>query len=93
MKKLLYLVVVAGMIGVGLPTEQAMAAEHSPFVAAAKKVKASVTGSGKTKFEAENDAAKAAREVSGGSYNTIRKNTTGSGTSWICTMTIEYTQK
>lgn len=93
MKKLLYLMVVAGMIGVGLPIGQAMAAEHSTFVAAAKKVKASVTGSGKTRFEAENDAAKAAREVSGGSYNTIRKNATGSGNSWICTMTIEYTQK
>ncbi len=42
MKKLFYLVVVAAMFGGGLPIGQAMAAEHSPLVAAGKKVKASI---------------------------------------------------
>ena len=94
MKKLVYLVVmVAAMFAVGLPVGQATTTEHSQLVAAGKKVKASVTGTGKTKFAAETDAAKAAREVSGGMYTRIRKNTTGSGSSWTCTMTIEYTQK
>ena len=62
-------------------------------VAADKKVKASVSGTGKSKFAAETDAKRAAREVAGGSYRTIRSSTTGSGSSWTCAMTIEYAEK
>jgi predicted outer membrane protein len=94
MKTLMSLVVVvAALFAVELPVGQATVTEPHPRVAAAKKVKASVTGIGKSKFLAEVDAAKAAREVSGGSYSTVRKNTTGSGSSWTCAMTIEYTPK
>ena len=62
-------------------------------VAADKKVKASVTGTGKSKSAAESDAKRAAREVAGGFYRTIRSNTSGSGSSWTCAMTIEYSEK
>ena len=62
-------------------------------VAADKKVKASVSGTGKSKFAAETDAKRAARDVAGGFYRTIRSNTTGSGSSWTCAMTIEYAEK
>ena len=41
----------------------------------------------------ETDAAKAARQVSGGSYSTISKKTTGSGDSYVCSMVIEFTPK
>ena len=86
-------VVVAAWCGLGLPGESVTADEPQPCVAAGKKVKASVTGTGKSKFAAETDAKRAARDVAGGFYRTIRSNTTGSGSSWTCAMTIEYSEK
>ena len=93
MKKLLSLFVIAAlMFSVGLPHSRVISAENQP-IAAAKKIKASVTGTGKSKSEAEREAERAAREVAGGSYTTLRKNSSGSGKNWTATMTIEYTEK
>ncbi len=87
-------VVVAAWCGLGLPGESVTAGEPQPCVAAGKKVKTSVSGTGKSKSKAESEAAQAARDVAGSiNYRTIRKNTTGSGESWTCSMTIEYTEK
>jgi hypothetical protein len=93
MLKLFSLLVVVASLAAAVPAAQTTATDPCPMAAAAKRVKASVTGVGKTKYEAENDAERAAREVSGGSYSTVRKNTSGSGSSWTCAMTIEYTEK
>lgn len=60
--------------------------------AADKKVRTAVTGTGKTKSEAENDAARSARQIST-SYTTISKKTSGADKNYICTMVIEYAQK
>jgi hypothetical protein len=57
------------------------------------KIKASITGLGKTKYKAEEEATKTAREVSDTTYRVIRKNTIGKEDNWICTMLIEYVQK
>ncbi len=60
--------------------------------AADKKVRTSVTGTGKTKSDAENDAARSARQIST-SYTTISKKTSGADKNYICIMVIEYAQK
>jgi hypothetical protein len=60
--------------------------------AADKKVRISVTGTGKSKSEAETDAARNARQIST-SYSTISKKTSGNDKNYICTMIIEYSQK
>ena len=65
----------------------------SPLVQAAdKKVRTSVTGAGSSKSEAENEAAKAARQISF-IYTTVSKKTSGSDKTYICTMVIEYSPK
>lgn len=88
------LVFTAFGVSLGGPLEPILSAETRPAVAADKKVKASVTGTGKSKSAAEDEARKTARDVAGSiNYRTIRKNTTGSGESWTCTMTIEYAAK
>ena len=60
--------------------------------AADKKTRTSVTGTGKSKSEAENDAARTARQIST-SYTTVSKKTSGADKNYVCTMVIEYTQK
>ncbi len=76
-----------------MPSMPANASDNVMASLLAKKIKASVTGVGDSKSKAESDAARSAREVAGGSYTTLRKNTSGSGKNWTCTMTIEYTEK
>ena len=64
----------------------------SSVQAADKKVRTSVTGAGKSKSEAESEAAKAARQISP-SYTTVSRNTSGNNKNYVCTMVIEYIQK
>jgi len=81
-----------GFLPVGFAVVTLATAIPSHVLAADKKVKTAVTGAGKTKSEAENEARKAASQISF-SYTTVSKNTSGSGTNYVCTMVIEYTQK
>ncbi len=95
MKKLMLLLMIVSMFfGIGLSLTHAESPESLPFVAAAKKVRANVTGTGDTRGEAEKNAREAAHDVAGTySFTVVRKNTTGSGKTWVCSMTIEYTEK
>lgn len=92
----LLLALACGATGIGLA--QANPIDPSAFEAAAQakdtKARASVTGTGKSRFEAENEADRTARDVAGGSsYTVIRRTTNGSGTNWTCTLVIEYRQR
>ena len=59
-------------------------------VVAQDKIRTSVTGSGRTSFEAVSSANRAARQVAPRGYSTISQNVNGSGTSWTATLVIEY---
>ena len=61
-------------------------------IAADKIVKTQVTGTGKTKGEAESDARNTASMISF-MHRTVSSKTSGSGSNWVCTMIIEYTEK
>lgn len=92
MVRFLMLVAASGFLASGF-AGSIPAAEPLPQVAADKKVRASVTGVGKSRFEAESDADRNARKVSGGVYSRISRTTNGSGTNYVCTMVIEYRQR
>lgn len=59
---------------------------------ASRKVRTQVTGFGRTESAAINDAQLAASRISF-RYSTISQRTSGSGTNWTCSMTIEYEQR
>ena len=84
------------ILPMGLPTgviAVAVTVSKSAILQAAdKKVRTAITGTGKTKSEAENDAARSARQIIT-SYTTISKKTSGADKNYICTMVIEYIQK
>lgn len=92
MKKEIFMALLIAFLPACLGINKLISNHISVLSAAEKKVRTSVTGSGKTRSEAESEAAKAARQISF-SYSVISKNTTGSGTNYVCTMVIEYTQK
>lgn len=64
-------------------------------VAAAKqKVRASVVGTGKTKDTARADAKQKGYDLAGTfTFRIISESATGSGSSWTCSMVIEYEPK
>jgi hypothetical protein len=61
-------------------------------LAQAKKVRTSVSGSGKTEAEAESDARKSASKISP-TYTVVRKSFGGSKGNYTCNLVIEYTEK
>ncbi len=63
------------------------------FQAKEKEVRTQVVGTGKTKSEAQVNADRNARQVSGGSYVVLERNVNGSGTNWVCTLLIRYKSK
>ena len=65
--------------------------ELQSFTNKKKKVRASVTGVGETKFEAESDLRKNVNLITFDSnFKIIRANTVGSVGNWTSTMVIEY---
>ena len=91
-KMLILLAVVAAIVMASHQAKPASAGDVKPSVAVDKKVKTSVTGAGDSRSKAEIAADSAARSISS-SYTVVNRNTTGSGSNWICTLVIEYTQK
>lgn len=55
------------------------------FQAKEKEVLTQVVGTGKTKSEAQANADRTARQVSGGSFVVLERNVNGSGTNWVPT--------
>ncbi len=76
----------------GLIAVAVSASKLASIHAADKKTRTSVTGTGKSKTEAENDAARTARQIST-NYTTVSKKTSGADKNYVCTMVIEYAQK
>lgn len=65
----------------------------SPMASAAarQKVRASVMGTGNTKGTARNDAKQKGYELAGTfTFRIVSESSTGSGSSWTCSMVIEY---
>lgn len=66
---------------------------HPVFQAKEKEVRTQVVGTGKNRSEAQVNAERTARQISGGSYVVLERNVNGSGTNWVCTLLIRYKSK
>ena len=91
MKKTCLIITLVLAFDATIYSQPIQAAGTSVFYQQKKKVRASVTGVGETKFEAESDLRKNVNLITFDSnFKIIRANTVGSVGNWTSTVVIEY---
>ena len=95
MRKTCLIIFLVFAFGVPNYPQAIQASDPSVFYQQKKKVRASVTGVGKTQFEAESELRKNDDLIAGDrtNFKILRANSVGSNGNWTSTMVIEYEER